>query len=161
MKNQSGTIKTNLELDRVVMGGSGGYRRLPGGSDDFSWHTNRHCIIIYISSSLSWRVPSPPSSCSRWASRSRRGRRAASRARGVVSGGMPPISACCCCEDVPSPPRKQLFVCPRSSLHYAFWGMKPVPQAYQYHKWGPSQETAELGSIVLLKKEHICVIKQY
>ena len=33
MKNQSGTIKTNLELDRVLMGGSGGYRRLPGGSD--------------------------------------------------------------------------------------------------------------------------------
>ena len=27
MKNQSGTIKTNLELDRVVMGGSGGFRR--------------------------------------------------------------------------------------------------------------------------------------
>ena len=40
MKNQSGTIKTNLELDRVVMGGSGGYRRLPGGSDDFSLQTN-------------------------------------------------------------------------------------------------------------------------
>ena len=36
MKNQSGTIKTNLEMDRVVMGGSGGYRRLPGGSDHFS-----------------------------------------------------------------------------------------------------------------------------
>ena len=36
MKNQSGTIKTNLELNRVVMGGSGGYRRLPGGSDHFS-----------------------------------------------------------------------------------------------------------------------------
>ena len=40
MKNQSGTIKTNLELDRVVMGGSGGYRRLPGGSDHFSLQTN-------------------------------------------------------------------------------------------------------------------------
>ena len=39
IKNQSGTIKSNLELDRVVMGGSGGYRRLPGGSDDFSLHT--------------------------------------------------------------------------------------------------------------------------
>ena len=52
MKNQSGTIKTNLELYRVVMGGSGGYRRFPGGSDHFSWHTHRHCIIIYISSSL-------------------------------------------------------------------------------------------------------------
>ena len=36
MKNKSGTIKTNPELYRVVMGGSGGYRRLPGGSDDFS-----------------------------------------------------------------------------------------------------------------------------
>ena len=48
MKNQSGTIKTNLELNRVVMGGSGGYRRLPGGSDDFSLQT---LIIIYISPS--------------------------------------------------------------------------------------------------------------
>ena len=47
MKNQSGTIKTNLELDRVVMGGSGGYRRLPGGSDHFSWQT---APIIYKSS---------------------------------------------------------------------------------------------------------------
>ena len=36
MKNQSGTIKTNPELYRVVMGGSGGYRRLTGESDDFS-----------------------------------------------------------------------------------------------------------------------------
>ena len=38
MKNQSesGTIKANLELYRVVMGCSGGCRRLPGGSDDFS-----------------------------------------------------------------------------------------------------------------------------
>ena len=36
MKNQSGTIKTNLELYRVIMGGSGGNRRLTGGSDDFS-----------------------------------------------------------------------------------------------------------------------------
>ena len=53
MKNQSGTIKTNLELDRVVMGGSGGYRRLLGGSDDFSLQTDTHThfIIIYISSS--------------------------------------------------------------------------------------------------------------
>ena len=41
MKNQSGTIKTNLELDRVVMGGSGGYRRLPGGMDHFSLQTHR------------------------------------------------------------------------------------------------------------------------
>ena len=41
MKNQSGTIKTYLELDRVVMGGSGGYRRLPGGSDHFSLQTHR------------------------------------------------------------------------------------------------------------------------
>ena len=54
MKNQSGTIKTNLELDRGVMGGSGGYRRLPGGSDDFSLQTNRQTlIIIYISPSSS------------------------------------------------------------------------------------------------------------
>ena len=36
------------------MGGSGGHRRLPGGSDDFSWHTDRQththniCIIIII-----------------------------------------------------------------------------------------------------------------
>ena len=35
-ENQSGTIKTNPELYRMVMGGSGGYRRLQGGSDDFS-----------------------------------------------------------------------------------------------------------------------------
>ena len=52
MKNQSGTIKTNLELNRVVMGGSGGYRRLTGGSDHFSLQTDKHFIIIYISSSL-------------------------------------------------------------------------------------------------------------
>ena len=50
MKNQSGTIKTNLELDRVVMGGSGGYRRLPGGSDDFSLQTDKQTLHhnIYI-----------------------------------------------------------------------------------------------------------------
>ena len=36
MKNQSGTIKTNLELYTVVMGESGGYERLSGGSDDFT-----------------------------------------------------------------------------------------------------------------------------
>ena len=41
MKNQSGTIKTNLELYRVVMGGSGGYRRLTVGSDDFLLQTYR------------------------------------------------------------------------------------------------------------------------
>ena len=50
MKNQSGTIKTNLELYSVVMGGSGGYRRLPGGSDHFSLQTNRQTLHhnIYI-----------------------------------------------------------------------------------------------------------------
>ena len=48
MQNQSGTIKTNLELDRVVMGGSGGYRRLPGGSDDFSLQTELHHNIYII-----------------------------------------------------------------------------------------------------------------
>ena len=50
MKNQSGAIKTNLELYRVVMGGSGGYRRLTGGSDDFSCHTHRQTLHhnIYI-----------------------------------------------------------------------------------------------------------------
>ena len=52
MKNQSGTIKTNLELDRVVMGGSGDYRRLPGGSDDFPLQTNtqtlHHNIYLII-----------------------------------------------------------------------------------------------------------------
>ena len=47
MKNQSGAIKTNLELYRVVMGGSGGYRRLTGGSDDFSLQTHMH-HDIYI-----------------------------------------------------------------------------------------------------------------
>ena len=50
MKNQSVTIKTNPKLYSVVMGGSGGYRRLPARSDHFSWHTDRHIIIIYISS---------------------------------------------------------------------------------------------------------------
>ena len=50
MKNQSGTIKTNLELYRVVMGGSGGYRRLPGGSPHFSLQTDRQTLHhnIYI-----------------------------------------------------------------------------------------------------------------
>ena len=50
MKNQSGTIKTNLELDRVVIGGSGGYKRLPGGSDDSSLQTNTQTLHhnIYI-----------------------------------------------------------------------------------------------------------------
>ena len=50
MKNQSGAIKTNLELYRVVMGGSGGYRRLPGGSDHFLWQTDTHTLHhnIYI-----------------------------------------------------------------------------------------------------------------
>ena len=52
MKNQSRTIKANPELYRVVMDSSGGHRRLPGGSDDFSLQTNRQTlIIIYISSS--------------------------------------------------------------------------------------------------------------
>ena len=52
MKNQSGTIKTNLELDRVVMG----VQVVTGDSleevmifRDKQTHT--HCIIIYISSS--------------------------------------------------------------------------------------------------------------
>ena len=51
MKNQSGTIKTNLELYRVVMGGSGGYRRLTVGSDDFSLQTDKQTLHhnIYIS----------------------------------------------------------------------------------------------------------------
>ena len=50
MKNQSGTIKTNLELYRVVMGGSVGHRRLPGGSAHFSLQTNRQTLHhnIYI-----------------------------------------------------------------------------------------------------------------
>ena len=52
MKNQSGTIKTNLELDSLVMGGSGGYRRLPGESDDFSLQTDTHhniYIVVWLS----------------------------------------------------------------------------------------------------------------
>ena len=58
MKNQSGTIKTNLELDRVFMGGSGGYRRLPGGSNDFSLHTDtHHNIYIVLIIRLSTAVP--------------------------------------------------------------------------------------------------------
>ena len=36
MKNQSRTIKSNPELYRVVIGSSGGHRKLPGGSDHFS-----------------------------------------------------------------------------------------------------------------------------
>ena len=54
MKNQSRTIKTNVELDRVVMGGSGGYRRLPGGSDDFSLQTDTHTLHhnIYIMAAM-------------------------------------------------------------------------------------------------------------
>ena len=50
MKNQSGAIKTNLELYRVVMGDSGGYRRLTGGSDDFPLQTDRQTLYhnIYI-----------------------------------------------------------------------------------------------------------------
>ena len=50
IKNQSRTIKTNPGLYRVVRGGSGGYRRLPGGIDDYSLQTHTHCNIIYISS---------------------------------------------------------------------------------------------------------------
>ena len=48
MKNQSGTIKTNLELYRVVMGRSGGFRRLPEESDDFllQTHTSSNIYII-------------------------------------------------------------------------------------------------------------------
>ena len=64
MKNQSGAIKTNLELYRVVMGGSSGYRRLTGGSDDFSLQTDKHCIIIYISSPLLSSSPSLSSASS-------------------------------------------------------------------------------------------------
>ena len=50
MKNQSGTIKTNLELHRVVMGGSGGNKTLPGGGAHFSLQTNTHTLHhnIYI-----------------------------------------------------------------------------------------------------------------
>ena len=66
MKNQSGTIKTNLELYRVVMGGSVGYRRFPGESDHFSWHTDRHSIIIYISSSQSSAAPWPLIIAANW-----------------------------------------------------------------------------------------------
>ena len=56
MKNQSGTIKTNLELDRVVMGGSGGCKRLPGGSDDFLLQTELHHNIYIINIILlCWR----------------------------------------------------------------------------------------------------------
>ena len=61
MKSQSRTIKTNPGLYRVDMGGSGGYRRLPGGSDDFSLQTNtqtdtHHNIYITI---LVLRIMSP------------------------------------------------------------------------------------------------------
>ena len=45
------------------MGGSGGYRRLPGGSDDFSLQTDRHFIIIYISPSSSGFFPGASKAC--------------------------------------------------------------------------------------------------
>ena len=54
IKTEMEPWKTNLEpsklTQRVVMGGSGGYRRLPGGSDHFSWQTDRqtHHHNIYI-----------------------------------------------------------------------------------------------------------------
>ena len=55
-------MKTNLELYRRVMVVTGGHRRLPGGSDDFSLQTNTHCIIIYLSPQTpSSRSPSLPS----------------------------------------------------------------------------------------------------
>ena len=52
MKNQSGTIKTNLELDRVLWG----VQVVTGDSQEEvmifrDTHTDKHCIIIYISSS--------------------------------------------------------------------------------------------------------------
>ena len=40
MKNQSGTVKNQENYHGVVQGVMGGYRRLPGGSDDFSLHHN-------------------------------------------------------------------------------------------------------------------------
>ena len=47
---------------------TGGYRRLPGGSAHFSWQTDKHFIIIYISSSSPHRALSalavfPPTRC--------------------------------------------------------------------------------------------------
>ena len=50
MKNQSGTIKTNLELDRVVMG----VQVVTGDSqEEVIIFRDRHtCIIIYISLSI-------------------------------------------------------------------------------------------------------------
>ena len=63
MKNQSGAIKTNLELYRVVMGGSGDYKSLPGGSAHFSLQTNRQTLHhnIYIITSMITMIH--PSSC--------------------------------------------------------------------------------------------------
>ena len=40
---------------------TGVYWRLPGGSVHFSWQTDKHFIIIYISSSLSSPLPTSPS----------------------------------------------------------------------------------------------------
>ena len=50
MKNQSGTIKTNPELDRVVMGGSGGYRRKCSFfvTHKQTLHHNIYIILIVI-----------------------------------------------------------------------------------------------------------------
>ena len=72
MKNQSGAIKTNLELYRVVMGGSGGYRRLPGGSAHFSLQTELHhniyiIIIIYMYMAMKNRILGKHERCLRMA----------------------------------------------------------------------------------------------
>ena len=58
-------MKSNLELYRGVWVVTGGYRRLPERSVHFSWHTDRHCIIIYISSHHNHKG-FHHSLCSRW-----------------------------------------------------------------------------------------------
>ena len=50
MKNQMQPWKPTWSCTGYLWVVTGGYRRLQRGSDDFSLHTNTHCIIIYISS---------------------------------------------------------------------------------------------------------------
>ena len=57
MKNQSGTIKTNLELDRVVRG----VQVVTGDSqEEVLIFRDKHCIIIYISTKWSYTTPTLP-----------------------------------------------------------------------------------------------------
>ena len=54
MKNQSGTIETNLELDRVVMGGFRWLQETPRRKCSF-FVTNRHCINCQLEREGAWK----------------------------------------------------------------------------------------------------------